>query len=166
MENFADFSSLMETIAAETLSDFNLKWLKSVCDTYVDHDESMRGLIAMSISMFLNTLKISDTVRLMHVTDPVEIRNPPRQELYDGYYSLSLDNEDSCLTISRRMRWIMRSDSLMTAIWGEVLSRIHSHSNVLKEISAVSKFPERYFPIDPTGIKDNYGLTYEQLYQD
>ena len=165
-ENWVSFLSLMEDITAKELSVFNLKWLKSICDTYVDHDESRRGLMAMSISMFLNTLKVGETSRFLHMSDPVKLNTFPRAEMYNGYSFLSLEKQDACLTVSRRMKWILRSDPLMQAIWEEVLSRIHAHSDLLKELKRLNYFPERYFPVDPTGIKDNYGLMYEQLYKE
>ena len=166
-ENWVNFQSSIEGIMENDLSIFNLKWLKSICDTYVDHDESRRGLIAMSISMFLNTLKVGETSRFLHISDPIKLNVlPPKTEMYNGYAFLSLREQDACLTVSRRMKWILRSDPLMKAIWEEALSKIHTHSDLLKELKSLSSFPQRYFPIDPTGIKDVYGLTYEKLYRE
>ena len=165
-ENWSLFLSFMDDAVLSDLSGFNLKWLKSICDTYVDHDRGSRGLIAMSITMFLNTLKVAETSRLMHASDPVSLKFVAPQEICDGYYSLGLEAQDACLAVARRMRWVMRADPLMAAIWKEVLSRVHSHSRVMKELSAASEFPERYFPFDTAGIEDCYGLTYEQLYSD
>ena len=166
-ENWVNFQSSIEGIMENDLSVFNLKWLKSICDTYVDHDESRRGLIAMSISMFLNTLKVGETSRFLHISDPIKLNVlPPKTEMYNGYAFLSLREQDACLTVSRRMKWILRSDPLMKAIWEEALSKIHTNSDLLKELKSLSSFPQRYFPIDPTGIKDVYGLTYEKLYRE
>lgn len=167
-ENWASFSSTMEEVAAqEDLTIFNLKWLKSICDTYVDHDKGKRGLIAMSISIFLNTLKMGETSRRLHLSEPAKLSTfHTRGELYDGYNFLSLEVEDACLTASWRMTWVLQSDPFMKAIWEEVLSRIHKHSKLLEEFKNLSIYPQRYFPIDPIGIQDNHHLTYEQLYKE
>ena len=166
-ENWISFSSTMEEIAAQDLSIFNLKWMKSICDTYVDHDEGKRGLMAMSISTFLNTLKLGESSRRLHLSNPIRLKPYSRKNrnLYDGYCLLSLKDQDACLTASRRMTWILRSDPLMKAIWEEILARVHTHSELIKELKNSSNYPQRYFPIDPTGIEDAYHLTYEQLYK-
>ena len=165
-ENWDLFCCLMQAMTSDMLADFELKWLISVCDTFADHADGERSAMALSISMFIGSLRIAETMRLMHQSEWEDAKNVPHQKLYDGISSVHLKIEDTYLNISRRMKWVLRSDPLMTSIWIEVLARVHANSPVLQELLDASEFPERYFPSDPTGIEDNYGLKYEQLYQE
>lgn len=165
-EDWELFCSIMQTVTGDMLSGFDLKWLISVCDTFADHCNGERGAMALTISMFVGSLRIAETMRLMHKSECGDPKNVPHQKLYDGVSSVHLKIEDTYLNIGRRMKWVLRSDPLMTSIWIEVLSRVHANSAVIQELLDASEFPERYFPCDPTGIEDNYGLKYEQLYQE
>ena len=162
--NWPALNALLSAHFRFILRHSDLKWLKSICDTLVDHDDTERRLLALSVTTFINTLRVAEMVRMGGDRATQDFREIGYCEIYDGLYTFSVSRQDALLNLSRRMKWSLRSDWMMSELWEEVLMRIHSSKNVIKEFSEVSEYPCRYMPIDPTGIKDSYGLCYEDIY--
>ena len=162
--NWARFEQIIQNNHCEIFSELNLRWLVSIADTIADHSGQPRASQALSISMFVNTLRIAEMVKLSRISSIEDISSIEFKELYSGITSFSVERQDTFLNISRRMKFLLSGDQLLCNLWEEVLNRVHSSDSVLKEFQAKSNFPERYFPVNPLGIYDNYGNMYEDLY--
>ena len=119
----------------------------------------------MVIVTFAQVFQLAEVTRLTRKEPIEDILSISRTELYGGIKAFSIQKQDVFLNLSRRIRWVLDDDLLMIRIWEEVLKRIHGEDTIINELSRLSSFPERYFPLHPEGIPDNYGLTYEDLYQ-
>ncbi|MEA5475974.1 hypothetical protein VB716_17300 [Synechococcus sp. CCY9201] len=165
-ENWKELDKILCDEIDLLVKNTNLRWLISICDTIVDHDKTERRFMALSITTFVNTFRIAEMVKLTRAKSIEKVDEIDFYELYEGITTFSVKKQDTFLNLSRRMKWTIRKDLLMTRIWDEVVNRIHASDNVMREFIASSDFPERYIPANPEGLKDNYGLTYEDLYPD
>ena len=163
-ENWNELNEILSGDINVLVKKTNLRWLISICDTIVDHDKTDRRFMALSITTFVNTFRIAEMVKLTRAKSIEKVDEIDFYELYEGITTFSVRKQDTFLNLSRRMKWTLREDQLMTRLWEEVVNRIHASDNVLREFAASSDFPERYIPANPNGLKDNYGLTYEDLY--
>ena len=162
--NFDKFDTLIAANKFLILEDLNLRWLVSIADTIADHAEQPRSSRAFGISIFVNTLRIAEMVKLSRTGVIDDLASIKFHELYSGITTFGVNGQDTFLNISRRMSFLLSDEDFLADLWRAVLERIHSSDTVLREFRERSRFPERYFPVDPSGIEDNYGQTYEDLY--
>lgn len=163
-ENWNELNEILDSDTNLLIQNTNLRWLISICDTIVDHDKTERRFMALSITTFVNTFRIAEMVKLTRAKVIEKVDQIGFYELYEGITTFNVRKQDTFLNLSRRMKWALREDLLMTRIWEEVVNRIHASDNVLREFAGSSDFPERYLPANPEGLQDNYGFTYEDLY--
>ena len=165
--NWPAFIALLEGQSVFILKQSNLKWLKSICDTLVDHDDTERRLLALSMTVFINMLRVAEMVKISGGEASSDgVPGLDYREIHDGLFAFSVKKQDALLNLARRINWSFRRDKLLLDIWDEVVSRLDSYDNVIKMFSVCSESPERYGLSDPTGVVDNYGLRYEDLYRD
>ena len=133
----------------------------------VDHDDTERRLLALSLTVFINMLRVAEMVKISGGKASYDgVPGLGYREIYDGLFTFSVKKQDALLNLARRIKWSFRGDKLLLDIWGEVVSRLDSYDNVIKMFSFCSESPERYGLSDPIGVVDNYGLRYEDLYRD
>ena len=164
-KNWERFINLLEGNYSHLIRVANLRLIISICDTIADHDRGSRKIKSMVIVTFAQVFQLAEVTRLTRKEPIEDILSISRTELYGGIKAFSIQKQDVFLNLSRRIRWVLDDDLLMIRIWEEVLKRIHGEDTIINELSRLSSFPERYFPLHPEGIPDNYGLTYEDLYQ-
>jgi hypothetical protein len=151
---------LVESDTAGVASRLSTRWLVSVCDTYADFAEPPRSCHALLISTFVNMLRLAETCRFTRPVIDEDRWSQARGRilpLYDGLTTFAIDRQDSYLNLSRRIRRQLEGDPLMKPFWLEILRRLHSGDNVITEFARDSRVADRYFPIDPSGMLDNYG---------
>ncbi|CAB4817442.1 unannotated protein [freshwater metagenome] len=158
--NWPAFRELVETHLPELLRTVSTRWLISICDTYVDFGEPLRARHAMSISFFVNMLRLAETVKYVRPDVSAERLAEARGALiplYDEVCTFSIDKQDVFLNLTRRFNALLCDDPVMEAIWREILKRLHAGNNVITEMAHGSPVEARYFPLDPRGLTDNYG---------
>ena len=158
--NWPAFRELVETRLPELLPTLSTRWLISICDTYVDFGEPLRARHAMTISFFINMLRLAETVKFIRPEVSAEklaaAKGAPIP-LYDEVCTFSIDKQDVFLNLTRRFDALLREDPVMEAIWREILRRLHAGDNVITELAHGSAVEARYFPLDYRGLTDNYG---------
>ena len=164
-KNWEGFINLPEGNYSHLIKAANSRWIISICDTIADHDRGSRRIKSMVIVTFAQMFLLAEVPRLTRKEPIEDILSISRTDLYHGIKAFDIQKQDVFLNLSRRIRWVLGDDLLMIRIWEEVLKRIHGEDTIINELSRLSSFPERYFPLHPEGIPDNYGLTYEDLYQ-
>jgi hypothetical protein len=153
--------ALVEENQSLVLQKLSLRWLKSICDTYVDFGDATESGNALAITMFINMLRFAETGRFIRgAIDPEKLKaaKSERFELYEGLKTLKIDDQDTLLNVSKRMKKRLKGSGLMEAIWSEVLRRVHQNQSAVAELRDCSENPERFFPVDPTSMADNYGV--------
>jgi len=159
--NWAKLSGIVELQQDRIISEFSMRWLCSICDTYADFAPEPARHDALKISMFINMVRLAETAKFIRGPISTELLAQTQNDLrplYDELNTFSIDRQDVFLNLSKRMARQLREDSLMWKIWREVLARFKRHSSVIAEFQSLSAMPERYFPVDPLSMKDNYGI--------
>ena len=157
--NWPAFRNLVENHIEETVRSTSTRWLVSICDTYVDYGDPFQARNAMAISCVVNTIRLAETTHFVRPdidsTKWEETRLKP-VELYDGLTTFAIDRQDTFLNLSRRLHKLLSDDPVMTAIWRVILERLNTHDTIIQDFARNSPVKDRYFPVDPSGKKDNY----------
>ncbi|MGV1912365.1 hypothetical protein [Agrobacterium vitis] len=119
------FCGLWAAHADFLLETLDSRWLVSACDTICDCslDES-EGQVAILVSLFVNTLKLTETERL--ITVPVEVdqsRVKGRMPLFDGLTAFMPGKGDMPINLLRRIDRAVRPETLSGKIGRELINR-------------------------------------------
>lgn len=125
---FKKFKQLWGAEGSFLLKELNTRWLVSASDTFADHsDDQLERSLALSISLLVNTIKISETERYMleaenkeASSDRVETLKKERVSLFDGTSAFAIGTDDTL----RNMRWRMDDTSKQSPILGGLLQEI------------------------------------------
>ncbi|MGV2123710.1 hypothetical protein ACQZ4R_11535 [Agrobacterium vitis] len=159
--NWAEFSEIVELNQDRIVAEFSMRWLRSICDTYADFGPEPEMHNALKISMFINMVRLAETARFIRGPISPELLAQTRDErhpLYDELHTFSINKQDVFLNLSKRMARQMQEGALMWKIWREVLVRFQRNGSIIAEFQSLSAMPERYFPVDPLSMEDNYGV--------
>jgi hypothetical protein len=158
--NWLEFRAVVEADPGVLVPQLSIRWLVSICDTYADFAVPPQSCHAVLLSTFVTMLRLAETCRF---TRPVidearweETRTRIRP-LYDGLTTFAIDRQDTFLNLARRIARQLSGDPLMETFWREILRRLHAGDNVVSEFARHSPVADRYFPVDPSGMIDNYG---------
>ncbi|MDO6536041.1 hypothetical protein [Alteromonas stellipolaris] len=160
--NFSAFDDLVKSNIQFVVGNFNTKWLVSICDTYADFGNSEEKRNALYITWFVATLRLADTVMLMHNSqlDTVQVTKlkTSRVPLYDGLKTLHLDRQDTLLNLSKRTHRNMQTTPFLLDIFVAVTKRMKSSNHILLSFMEVTKRPSFVFPEAPLELYDNHGV--------
>ena len=160
-ENWKTFRSVVEANQDFIVANFSMRWLRSICDTYADFGDALERRDALAISSFINLVRLAETVRYIRgpvIPEKLEATRSDRVPLYEELFTFAIDKQDVFLNMAKRMARQLQGTGLMEKIWREVIKRFHQGDNVITEFQSLSEMPERYFPLDPLHMKDNYGV--------
>jgi hypothetical protein len=160
--NWTKFHSLVKQNQDIIIANFSIRWLRSICDTYADYGDDCERRDALVISVFINMVRFAETVRYVHgdlIPENLKEAKTQRLELYEGLSTFHIDKQDVFLNMSKRLSRQLSGSDLFKNIWREVLRRLLDGDNVITEFRGLSAIPERYFPLDPLDMQDNYGVT-------
>lgn len=159
--NILAFHDLVDKRGDAVLSELSVRWLVSICDTLADHGNEIERRNALLVSMFINTLRMAEAVSA--ISGPFqpqricEVKNS-RVEFFDGVMMFDIDRQDVYLNLCKRTVRALQETPFLLALWNEILGRIHKKDNAITRFRALSDMPERYFPLDPLAMPDNYGV--------
>lgn len=162
-ENWPALKALIAAEDDSIVRSFSLRWLCSICDTYVDYGDPIESRNAMTISMFVNLFRLAETTRFLYGNaafddDAMRRTRVDIVPLVDELTTFAIDRQDTFLNVSKRMARILEHGGILEKIWHEMLTRLHDCDNIIALLRSHSAVPQRYFPVNPDGIKDNYGL--------
>ena len=159
--NWPAFEVLVRHNQNEIVPRFSMRWLRSICDTFADFGTPTERRDALAISVFINMVRFAETVAYLRgpiLTDRLVTAKSRRLPLYEDLWTFHIDRQDVFLNVSKRMARQMQGTGLMEKIWREVLRRYLAGRNIITEMRDLSAMPERYFPLDPLNLTDNYGV--------
>lgn len=101
------------------------RWLVSACDTLSDlSDDPDEARTATLISLFVNTVKLFETERVMDGRQHVQgARLTQRTPLYDGLTGFMVGEGDMVANLVRRLDQTLRHDSLVDRIARQLITR-------------------------------------------
>lgn len=160
--NWLEMKNLIESNIEQIVLIFSTRWLISICDTYADYGDDVEKRNAFILSIFVNTIRIADTMRCLFKgeMDPDRIQQLKSEQiqLYDGLMTLHLDRQDTCLNLSKRMIRLLKTTPLFLRIYETLVKRALNSKNLLSDFASLSNMPERVFPLNALEMADNYGV--------
>jgi hypothetical protein len=159
--NWQAFETLVRGNEDQVVAELSMRWLRSVCDTFADFGNPIERRDALAISVFINMVRFAETVRYLRgpiLPGRLAEAKSKRLPLYEELWTFHIDKQDVYLNVAKRMARQLRGTGLMEKIWHEVLRRYLAGNNVITELRDLSEMPERYFPLEPLGLADNYGV--------
>lgn len=146
-------------IQSQEIKEISLRDLISIIDTFADHGNDIEKSSALTVSVFFNTLKISDTF-LKHSARLINTQPQSNGvfHLYDGVNSLRLAYDDMPSVLFFRIEKELLKSTFVYPIWKEVLIRLKLQSKTLQLASLQNPlfFEPQFFP----GRKNFLGLEY------
>ena len=127
------FHRLVNEYGSQLADDLNLRWLASVCDTFLDHGRTGEDrAIAMTGSMTIALVKLGETERRLYypaVPWPPKLRFRRGGEMFDGVISFWPERGDMIENLLNRCNDILESDSPSAAFTAEIVARIGSRNS-------------------------------------
>lgn len=113
------------------------RWLISACESICDHsDDPAEASSAILISLFMNSLKLAETERL--ITNPTEA-DPKiikgRMPLFDGMTAFMPGGGDMPINLLGRLNRTLQPDTLVGLIGRELISRALSGNTVFTRLA-------------------------------
>ena len=159
--NWEAFQALVRGNEDLVVKELSLRWLRSVCDSFADFGNPLERRDALAISVFINMVRLAETVRYLRgpiLPGRLAEAKSKRLPLYDELWTFHIDKQDVYLNVAKRMARQLQGTGVMEKIWREVIRRFLEGQNVITELRDLSAMPERYFPLDPLELPDNYGV--------
>lgn len=134
---YEHFCKLWAGHADILLDTLDSRWLISACETICDHsDDPREAANAILISLYMNTLKLGETERLMSPpskTDPAFIKG--RTPLFDGMTAFMSGDGDMPANLLGRLDRTLQPDTLVGRIGRELISRSLSADTVFARLA-------------------------------
>ena len=159
--NWQAFELLVRGNEDRIVAELSMRWLRSVCDSFADFGNPLERRDALAISVFINMVRFAETVGYLRgpiLPGRLAEAKSKRLPLYEELWTFHIDKQDVYLNVAKRMARQLAGTGLMEKIWREVLRRYLAGNNVITELRDLSEMPQRYFPLDPLGLPDNYGV--------
>ena len=128
------FNELIDKYLDVLLLEYDLRWLLSVCDTYVDIGDVTRSAIAMCIVIEIKYLNIDatilDLVGNRNITDDQITKYRAKRPTWGGMITCDLRTGDMIYNMQYRVDKVIQSDPLLFKIWNEIKSRIRDDMTI------------------------------------
>ncbi|SIS90734.1 sulfotransferase family 2 domain-containing protein [Paracoccus saliphilus] len=127
------FHRLVGEHGAQLAGDLNLRWLASVCDTFLEMGRTGEDrAVAMTGSMTVALVKLGETERRLYYPSipwPPKIRFRRGGEMFDGVISFWPERGDMIDNLLRRCDGILESDSPAAPFTAEIIARISNRNS-------------------------------------
>ena len=134
--SFDNFKDVIEDV---DLSEFNLRWLISIADTYAHRAEPLEAITALHITNYFNGVRRQDTFSL-------GVENWDRNHvvfgggvlpMYDGVDAMFLCGGDTHTNMVFLIKRATREFPFLDKLWDEVVSRLKQHSPTIKQYEKI-----------------------------
>lgn len=137
------FSHFKELWCAETdflLSNLNLRWLISACDTIVDHGESQAERhVALAASLMGAIVKLYETERSFSDNNVNLFSKKTDKDLFDGLTSYQVGYGDLVENLAYRIQRSFADGGLAWCIFKEIYNKLYSNDTVLHRMKSKHK---------------------------
>ena len=122
-ENLAQLNQMLNTHLELLVSNSDIRWLISICDTIVDFGPPGQKPLAMMIVNFTNMLKLWDTSDSL-VNDSTINKNKASKykttQLWDGVITFDILYGDMPNNMMKRMNNVLSQDQVLNRIWKRI----------------------------------------------
>ena len=124
MENTHNFFRLLGKYLDVILEHYDVRWLLSICDTYVDHGDEYSSAIAMNIVNIINNINI--TLTILHICkDPtMQVRETDvKYPTWGGMITCDVITGDTIHNMMTRNDKVINGHYILNKIWCEIKRR-------------------------------------------
>lgn len=147
---FQKFKELWSSESTFLLKELNTRWLVSAADTFGDHsDDMLEKSIALSVSVLVNTIKISETERYLNKSDEIladqergEALKNHRIALFDGTSAFAVGTDDTLRNMRWRMDEVCRQSPTLGGLLEEIFQRLQEHDTVYSRFRQLHTRPK------------------------
>lgn len=146
-EHIAAFTQLLEEYNGVIFSNYDIRWLLSICDTYVDIGDPLTNSIAMNIVQCINGCNIHHTI-LANVVDGRLDQNKLQQEIklptFGGMITADIPSGDMIHNMMIRLDKVVAQHTMLNSIWNTIKQRSIQDGNVvMNHLCLNSRFEEQ-----------------------
>lgn len=149
-ETFAEFETLWENEADYLLTQLNLRWIISACDTFVDHSTDMtRAALLMNVNTLINTLKVYETKQFLQLgptlKKPLFLANHldalycNHLPLYDNITYFHIGADDTLKNMRCRYENFYSTDKLASTILLFIFDRLQTNGSAFSDLRLLHK---------------------------
>ena len=147
IEHIHQFHKLLNTYKHTLLQHLDVRWLLSICDTFVDIGDLHRSAVAMNIVQCVNDTNIHMTI-LANVQNGQLDYQKLAQEIkiptWGGMITADIPTGDMIYNMITRLNRVVSKDPLLDSIWQEIKSRGKGEAHiVMNHFCAHSKIPHQ-----------------------
>ena len=129
-----EFNRLIEEYMDVLLEHLDVRWLLSICDTYVDIGDPHRSAVAMNIVQCVNGTNLHLTI-IANVEngnlDPSKLTKERKAKTWGGMITADIPNGDMIYNMMTRLNCVVKEDELLNKIWCEIKRRGRGEGNVV-----------------------------------
>jgi hypothetical protein len=143
-EHSVAFYRLLTMYMPTLLKHLNVRWLLSVCDTFVDIGSPHQSAVAMNIVQCINRCNLDATIMINCVDGRLD-RNKLAQEIktptWGGMITADVPTGDMLHNMMMRLEKVAASDHILYSIWKRIKElSIDQPGIILEYIAGSSKF--------------------------
>lgn len=148
-ENRKKFFELLEKYMDVLLTEYDLRWLVSVCDTIVDVGSDVCSGAAMCVVVTVNNVNITESiVDIMHDgridQQKLSARAQNKRPTYDGMITMDRFSGDCMINMQKRMNTVIDKSPMVSKIWTEIKRRLKSNAEIpINKLCSIHGVPER-----------------------
>ncbi len=124
-ENKPEFFRLVSTYINTFLKHYDVRWLLSICDTYIDHGDEISSAIAMNIVNIVNGTNIQSTC-MYTVPEPIMLANKMNTDqkypTWGGMITCDIVTGDTIHNMMTRNDKVISGHPILNKIWGQIKS--------------------------------------------
>lgn len=118
-ENFKKFDEIIKS-SIDKITDFNIRWCISVCDTYADFGTPDERRNAMMISLFVNLMKIGDSMYWGQEPNICKAVIPT----FNGLNTIDFRADNMILNLSARLNRLLKETPHLWKIWRKIITAV------------------------------------------
>ena len=138
------FTETLEVYLDDIIKHYDVRWLLSICDTFVDIGDDFTSAVAMNIVQCINRCNIDSTI-LVNVVDGRLDESRLAQEIkvptWGGMITADIPSGDMIYNMMNRLDSVVSKHELLWLIWVEIKARSrHDQNIVMNHLCAASRF--------------------------
>lgn len=136
--NKVEFTRLLGTYADVLISNYDVRWLVSICDTIADYGDELLKPRAMMIVNFVNMIKLNDTVLLIAkdpTPDPTKVQNFKVSPTWGGMTSYDIRKGDMTKNMFGRLDKVLDPTPMLKKIFKKIINQTKKTPNSVSDLA-------------------------------
>lgn len=143
-ENLERLTNMLNTHLELLVSNSDIRWLVSICDTIVDFGPPDQKPLAMMIVNFTNMLKLWDTSDSLLTDSEInkqKTANYKTTPLWEGVITFDIKHGDMPNNMMKRMNNVISQDQILNRIWKRIKTLLKDQPEL--SLNKLQKYHQR-----------------------